>query len=204
MNLLSSSVSDLKQAVVQGLAAAESALSELLGRPVQASLISVTEAELSQVDASWLSGDDVAVALYQYFDGSLAGHCLLLMEPDAAAAVSRQLWDATGAGAGTAAPAREETDHSALLEFGNILTGRFLSGMADHLQIEVLPAPPARTVDTAAALFNSLLAAGAQFSRRIVTVAAAFSVEGLPIPVTLALIPTRFPDPAPAPGRDTP
>lgn len=199
---MSTNVEDLRPAVVHGLAAAESALTDLLGRRVTASLLDISEAELAQVESSWLSADEVAVALYQYFDGSMAGHCLLMMEPGVADAVARRLWDPNGAGASDRLP--DESRHSALLEFGNILAGRFLSGMADHLQIEVLPTPPASTVDTATALFNSLLAAGAQYSRRIVTIAAAFYVEGLPIPVTLALIPTQLPEPSLPRGSEAP
>ncbi|REJ36164.1 MAG: hypothetical protein DIU84_06275 [Bacillota bacterium] len=201
MTVLPVSAGDLESAVVHGLAAAESALSDLLGRRVEASLLSVSEAELNQVDAPWLSGESMAVALYQYFDGAMTGHCLVMMEPGAAADLARQLWGDTGRAEAPPDPLQDEAYLSALLELGNILAGRFLGGMADHLRLEVLPTPPASTVDSAAALFNSLVAAGAQFARRIVMVAASFSVEGLPVPVTLALIPTQFPGAA-APGGE--
>ncbi len=132
-----------------GSGTAGTALSTLIGRPVDISVPSVSAMDVeSAVEAAGDAGREVRATLIP-ITGDLHGSALIVFPPEDAAALCRMLGtDPDG-----------EDGASALAEIGNILCSSYLVALGEMLGMEIEPRPPETTWDLLGAIVASVLLA---------------------------------------------
>ncbi len=130
-----------------GSGTAGTALSTILGRPVDISVPSVNAMALEDaVEAVGYTGMEVR-ATHVPIKGDLTGSALLIFPPDDAATLCGLLGvDATG-----------EDGASALAEIGNILCASYLTALGAMLGMEIEPCPPETAWDLLGAIVATVL-----------------------------------------------
>ncbi len=147
----------LLPAIHAGLERCRRGLSGLTGEAVTLTGQGAEVRALGEVPRLVTEREEVVVALYISFHGALAGHCLLVFDRASAAWLSRRL---LGDGAGFRdAVTLDPLAASSLAEMGNVAVSSFLNGMADSLEVAILPSPVQMAVDYLPAILQSLLAA---------------------------------------------
>jgi chemotaxis protein CheC len=130
-----------------GSGTAGTALSSILGRPVDISVPSVGAMELEQaVEAVGDPGQEVRATLVP-IKGDLQGSALLIFPPDDAATLCGML----------GVPADGEDGQSALAEIGNILCASYLMALGQMLGMEIEPCPPETAWDLLGAIVATVL-----------------------------------------------
>jgi chemotaxis protein CheC len=132
-----------------GSGTAGTALSTLIGRPVDISVPSVSAMDVeAAVDAAGDAAREVRATLVP-ISGDLEGSALIVFPPDDAATLCRLLGvDPEG-----------EDGASALAEIGNILCSSYLVALGSMLGMEIDPSPPETAWDLLGAIVASVLLA---------------------------------------------
>jgi chemotaxis protein CheC len=132
-----------------GSGTAGTALSSILGHPVDISVPSVGAMDLADaVEAVGEPGSEVRATLVP-IKGDLSGSALLIFPPDDAATLCSMLGvDALG-----------EDGQSALAEIGNILCASYLTALGQMLGMELEPCPPETAWDQLGAIVATVLLA---------------------------------------------
>jgi chemotaxis protein CheC len=132
-----------------GSGTAGTALSTLIGRPVDISVPSVRTMDVeAAVDAAGDAAREVRATLVP-ITGALEGSALIVFGPEDAATLCRML-DADPDG---------EDGASALAEIGNILCSSYLVALGSMLDVEIDPRPPETAWDLLGAIVASVLLA---------------------------------------------
>lgn len=143
----------------EGLANAARSLEILLSHRLQMDVLwvgSVPTARLSELSGN---PEDLVVGAYVHVNGDLPGHALLLF-PLANALKLADL--ALGQPVGTSCELGQ-MEESVVQEVANILTSSYITALADHHGIALLPDPPLTAVDMAAAMVDNVLLNSGQF-----------------------------------------
>ena len=122
-------------------------------------------------------------------NGDVNGHMLFVMDEGAARDVVDALMDGIGAPAGDGA-SFSEMELSALQEVANILTGSYLSALAQMTGLRLEPTPPAVDVDFAGALVGAAVAEVAMRSDTAILIETALGDGGAPSLGDVLFIPT--------------
>jgi chemotaxis protein CheC len=132
-----------------GSGTAGTALSTLIGRPVDISVPSVSAMDVeTAVEAAGDAAREVRATLVP-ITGALEGSALIVFPPDDAAVLCRMLGvDPEG-----------EDGASALAEIGNILCSSYLVALGSMLGMEIEPRPPETAWDLLGAIVASVLLA---------------------------------------------
>lgn len=147
----------LLPAIHAGLERCQRGLSGLTGETVTLTGEGAEIRALSEVPRLVTEREEVVVALYLSFHGALTGHCLLVFDRASATWLSRRL---LGNGVGFRdTVSLDPMAASSLAEMGNVTVSSFLNGMADSLEVAILPSPVHMAVDYLPAILQSLLAA---------------------------------------------
>jgi chemotaxis protein CheC len=134
-----------------GSGTAGTALSTLIGRPVDISVPSVRTMDVeAAVDAAGDAAREVRATLVP-ITGALEGSALIVFAPEDAATLCRML-DADADPDG-------EDGASALAEIGNILCSSYLVALGSMLDVEIDPRPPETAWDLLGAIVASVLLA---------------------------------------------
>ncbi len=114
--------------------------------------------------------EDITVGAYVKVNGSIPGHALLLF-PRASALTFSDLVlnreDGTTTELG-------ELEESLIQEVANILISSYITAIADHYQIILLPEPPLIATDMAAAIIDEVLTNSGQYSLDTVNIVTRF------------------------------
>jgi chemotaxis protein CheC len=163
-----------------GSGTAGTALSSLLGRPVDISV--PTAAALALADAVDSAGDpeDVVWGIAVGVAGDLDATALLLLSEDGATAVCAML----GVDAESAA------GQSALQEIGNILVASYVGALASMAGFALDLRPPASARDMLAAVVASVLAASSHGRDLAIMLDSELEVEGEACALSFMLLPT--------------
>jgi chemotaxis protein CheC len=164
-----------------GSGTAGTALSQLLGRPVDISV--PTAAALSLADAVESAGnpEDAVFAVVMPIFGDLEGDVLLMFPPADATTVCGLLGvDVT-----------TEDGRSAIGEICNILGTSYVNALAGMTGLAVEPRPPATTFDMIGAIVASVLASRAEGSSVALMLDSELIVEGEACSLTFMLLPTH-------------
>lgn len=147
---IGTSLSAWARLVRRGTERAIANLSQLAGQPIEVTSFGLRSVPVNDI-ASLVGGPDVtAVGIYLTISGSADGHLMLIFEPGTA----HQFVDLIiGQPAGTTT-GLGEIETSALGEMGNVVGASFLNMLADGLEIELRPSPPAVMTDLAGALLD--------------------------------------------------
>jgi chemotaxis protein CheC len=162
-----------------GSGTAGTALSTLIGRPVDISVPTVRAMDVADaVEAAGDGGREVRATLVP-MKGDLEGSALLVFPPTDAAVLCRMLGtDPDG-----------EDGASALAEIGNILCSSYLTALAQMLGMQLEPCPPETAWDLLGAIVASVLLAQGEIEEALV-LDSELLVEGASCGLSFMLLPS--------------
>jgi chemotaxis protein CheC len=164
-----------------GSGTAATALSSMLGRPVDVSVPSATAVPLADaVDAAGPSDLDVTAVVLPIF-GDFDGIVLLLFPPEDAATLCELLGVEPGS----------EVGLSALGEIGNILGSAYVGALGMMTNLSLEPRPPQTITDMLGAIVSSVLATGAESSDVALVLDSDLFVEGTECSLSFMLVPSK-------------
>lgn len=174
-----------------GAGNAATSLSQMTGSPVQMGIPAVALLPVEEIAGRLGQGDAVVAAVFLGVTGDAPGHMLFVMGEEAA----HEMVDVLLCRPPEDPPRPfDEMGLSVLQEIGNIMTGAYLSALAQLTGLRLEPTPPAVGVDMAGALLGAALAEVAMTSDTALLLESAFGDEGtasagdfLYIPTTEAL-----------------
>ena len=153
----------LERTFERAMGAAGRALAEMSGHAIEVVATEVAHTSARNVvDAAGGAGT-VVVGIYVGITGSLDGHALLILHPDAARKLAALLLDGL-AEPGLlevdefGVPSLDELELSALREVGNVTVGAFLNEVGRHLDEPVVVTVPIAISDMAGAILDAVLA----------------------------------------------
>lgn len=162
-----------------GSGTAATALSSMLGRPVDISVPNALVLPLADaVDAAGPPDAEVTGVVLPV-SGDLEGHVLLLFRPDDVVALCGLL----------GVEPDSEVGLSALGEIANILGSSYLGALATMADLAVEPRPPQTATDLLAAIVATVLADTAATSDTALLLDSALDVEGTECSLSFMLVP---------------
>jgi chemotaxis protein CheC len=164
-----------------GSGTASTALSGMLGRPVD---ISVPTAQaLPFADAVEATGDAEAemTGIVLGIVGDMTGTVLLLVAPTDADAMCRML----------GVEPDDDFALSALGEIGNIVGASYINALGSMTGMELEPTPPATATDMLGAIVESVLATAAQTGDVALMLDSNLMVEGEDVSISFLLVPDQ-------------
>jgi chemotaxis protein CheC len=135
-----------------GSGTAATALSSMLGRPVNLQVPRALALELADAVDAVGSPEDEATAVVLGVFGDLDATMVLLFQPDSAATIASMLG---------VDPSDREMCLSALAEVGNILGSSYVGAMGEMAGLSLEPQPPVAVADMLGAIVATALAATA-------------------------------------------
>jgi chemotaxis protein CheC len=162
-----------------GSGTASTALSSMLGRPVDITVPNTYV--LPMADAVGAMGDPEAEATGVVLGvvGDMAASVLLLLEPNDA----KQMCSLLGVEAGT------EIGESALMEIGNIVGTSYINALQSMTGMAIEPTPPAIATDMLAAIVETVLAERAAAGDVALLLDSQLVVEGSDASISFLLVP---------------
>ncbi|WP_338555969.1 chemotaxis protein CheC [Paenibacillus sp. KS-LC4] len=140
----------LKEVGNIGAGNAATALSRLLNKPVDMGVPKVSLLPFEEIAERVGGTEQVVIAVFLRVEGEAPGNMFFIIQEDAAKRLLTQLLalphdDETG---------YSEMEFSALCEIGNILTGSYLSSLADFTHLAMAPSVPSVALDMAGAILS--------------------------------------------------
>ncbi len=164
-----------------GSGTAATALSSMLGRPVDISVPAAIAVPLADaVDAAGPSDLDVTAVILPIF-GDFDGIVLLLFPPADAATLCELL----------GVEPDSEVGLSALGEIGNILGAAYVGALGMMTGLTLEPRPPQTITDMLGAIVSSVLATGAEATDVALMLDSDLFVEGAECSLSFMLVPSR-------------
>lgn len=164
-----------------GSGTAATALSGMLGRPVDVSVPSATAVPLADaVDAAGPCDAEITAVVLPIF-GDFDGIVLLLFPPADAATICELLGCEPGS----------EVGLSALGEIGNILGAAYVGALGMMTNLTLEPRPPQTITDMLGAIVSSVLATGAEASDVALVLDSDLYVEGTECSLSFMLVPSK-------------
>ena len=133
-----------------GAGHAATALSKLLGRPIEMAVPRASLVPFGEIAEKAGGEEAVVAAVYFRIEGDAPGNLFFLMP---VASAERLLAKLTGREREAGAPF-SEMEISALSEIANILAGSYLTSLSDFTKLTFLPTIPGFAVDMAGAILN--------------------------------------------------
>lgn len=132
-----------------GAGHAATALSKLIQKEIDMKVPQVSIIPFDQVADCVGGAEAVVVAVFLRVEGDSPGNMFFILDMDSAQHLLYQI-------TGVSKPVGEweELEVSALHEIGNILTGSYLSSLADFTRLNLQPSVPALAVDMAGAILS--------------------------------------------------
>ncbi|MGZ9584615.1 chemotaxis protein CheC [Paenibacillus marinisediminis] len=133
-----------------GAGNAATALSMLLNRPVDMAVPKVQLLPFECIADAVGGAEQVVIAIYFRVEGEAEGHLFFMLECEPAKRLLSQLMQVQSEDEYSFT----EMEMSALCEIGNILSGSYLSSLADLTHLYLSPTVPQLAVDMAGAILN--------------------------------------------------
>ncbi len=131
-----------------GAGHAATALSSLIHKPIDMKVPKVEILSFNEI-TNFIGGDELpVVALYFRVEGDIPSNLFFIMTVDSA---KNLLYELLGTNANESF---SDFEISALKEISNILTGSYLSSLADFTKLRLIPTVPAFAVDMVAAVLS--------------------------------------------------
>ncbi|MED1917412.1 chemotaxis protein CheC [Bacillus thuringiensis] len=175
-----------------GAGHAATALSKLIQKEIDMDVPQVKIIPFDEVADCVGGAETVVVTVFLRVEGDCPGNMFFILDLDSAKHLLEQI-----TGINKDVYEWEELEISALHEIGNILTGSYLSSLADFTQLNLQPSVPALAVDMAGAILSYGLIALGQAGDFALTIDTAFfegndQVKGnfflIPDPVSLPIL----------------
>jgi chemotaxis protein CheC len=171
-----------------GAGNAATALSQMTGCPVQMGIPTVKLLPVEEIAGEVGAADDIVAAMFLGVEGDAPGHMLFVMSERAARTMVDLLMGS--AGQESVVGAFSEIELSALQEVSNIMTGSYLSALAQITGLRLEPTPPAVGVDFAGALLGSALSEIAMVSEKALLLESTLGDDETPSVGDFLFIPT--------------
>jgi len=140
----------LKEVGNIGAGHAATALSKLLDKPVDMDVPKVSLVPFEEVADRVGGAEQVVIAVFLRVEGEVSGNLFFLLKEQSAKGLLEGLLSIDKNAAG----GYSELELSALSEIGNILTGSYLSSLADFIGLTMSPSVPAIALDMAGAVLS--------------------------------------------------
>ncbi len=140
--------------VKTGIANSVIGLSQMVGRDIKASALTSRRIRVGEAINLLGGPETVVVMIYLSITGAATGHMIMAHQPKTAFELVDMLLDIPQ---GTTNELGE-MERSALGEMGNILGSFFLNAIADAMDIDLRPSPPAVMMDMAGAILDTIMA----------------------------------------------
>jgi chemotaxis protein CheC len=171
----------LRELANVGSGTAATALSQMLGRPIDVSVPNALALPLADaVDAAG-PADEVVTGVVLPVFGDLEAMVLMLFPPDDAATLCELL----------GVEPNTEVGLSALGEIGNILGSAYIGALGMMTGLALEPRPPASATDMLGAVVASVLAAGAHATDLALLLDSNLIVEGAECSFSFMLVPSE-------------
>lgn len=162
-----------------GSGTAATALSGMLGRPVDVSVPTALALPLADAVDAVGSAEDVVTGVVIPVHGDLGATVVLLFPPDDEETLCGMLGVESGTDMGT----------SALGEIGNILGASYIQSLGAMTALALEPGPPQSVTDMLGAIVASLLLIGAETSELVLVLDSELSVEGEACSLSFLMLP---------------
>lgn len=139
----------LKEVGNIGAGNATTALSKLLDKPVDMKVPKVRIVPFTEITDSIGGEEQVVIAVFLRVVGDAPGSLFFILSLKSARMLLSDLFDAAKDG-----EEFNEMELSALTEIGNILSGSYLSSLADFTSLSLSPTVPALAIDMAGAILS--------------------------------------------------
>ena len=140
----------LKEVGNIGAGNAATALSRLLNKPVDMSVPKVQILHFEEVSDKVGGAEQVVVAIFLRVEGDAPGNLFFILSPESAKSLLKRL---VGINMNDD-DAFSDMEISALNEIGNILSGSYLSSLADLTKLAMSPTVPSLAIDMAGAILS--------------------------------------------------
>ncbi|MFC3746315.1 chemotaxis protein CheC [Paenibacillus sp. GCM10012306] len=140
----------LKEVGNIGAGNAATALSQLLGKPIDMAVPKVQLLNFEEITEKVGGAEELVYAVFLRVEGEAPGNLFFILTPEAAVNLLSRV-------AGIELSGGEELSEmelSALNEIGNILAGSYLSSLADFTSLTMYPTVPALAMDMAGAILG--------------------------------------------------
>lgn len=133
-----------------GTGNAATALSQLLGKPVDMDVPRVSLVPFEQIADRVGGTEQVVVAVFLRVEGEAPGNLFFILGQHSASSILSQLLAIESSGDGQ----YTDMQFSALCEIGNILAGSYISSLADFTNLSMTPSVPFAALDMAGAILT--------------------------------------------------
>jgi len=176
----------LREVANIGAGHAATALSQITSQRIMISVPHITVAALEDVPNQIAAGEEPVAAVAIRVDGDLAGVTLLVFPQPIAHRLAGLMMG------GRPVPSLGPLEESALKEAGNILSGAYLSALAEFLGMRILNSPPALAVDMSDAVLSSAYVEASQGATHVFCVESEFQLQNDSAPLRgfFLLLPT--------------
>ncbi|MDD5190731.1 MAG: chemotaxis protein CheC [Dehalococcoidales bacterium] len=160
-------------------------LSQMLNQEITISALSLDEVSLKNSDTLIGRPDTQVIGIYLLFSGVTNGQILLVFQPK----VAFELIDMAMSMPPGTTTTLGEMERSVLGEMGNIVGTYFLNAVADHIQVILMPSPPAVVQDVGGAVVGSVLAEAFAVHESIFVIRLLFEAIGRKIEGKFLILP---------------
>ena len=150
-NLTGTHIDILREMGNIGAGNAATALSMLLNKKIEMAVPRVQIATFAEMMELIGGPEQVVACVYLRVEGEAPGNMFFVLPPDQAEKFVRRM---TGDGSFPFQGEAHELGRSALQELGNILTGSYLSALADFTRLNLHPSVPALAIDMIGAVLS--------------------------------------------------
>jgi chemotaxis protein CheC len=140
----------LKEVGNIGAGNAATALSQLLGKPIDMAVPKVQLLNFEEITDKVGGAEELVYAVFLRVEGEAPGNLFFILTPEAAINLLSRIAGIELTGNGEFG----EMELSALNEIGNILAGSYLSSLADFTSLSMYPTVPALAMDMAGAILS--------------------------------------------------
>lgn len=140
----------LKEVGNIGAGNAATALSQLLGKPIDMAVPKVQLLNFEEITDKVGGAEELVYAVFLRVEGEAPGNLFFILSPEAAINLLNRVAGIRISGDNELG----EMELSALSEIGNILAGSYLSSLADFTSLSMYPTVPALAMDMAGAILG--------------------------------------------------
>lgn len=169
----------LKEVGNIGAGNAATALSQLLGKPIDMKVPDVRIVSFDEMMNMMGGSENVVASVFLRIDGEAPGSIFFMLPLEQANRFVQQMTGVEDCSFDT--PPYSEISVSALQEAGNILSGSYLSALSDFTKLHLYPSVPALAIDMVGAVLSYGLIEISQVTDNAIVIDTALSEMGKPV-----------------------
>lgn len=168
-----------------GSGSAASAVSEMLGKPVQMRVPDVRVLEYQQVIDELGGAEKIITGILVPLSGDIKGMMMFLLQDSFARVVLNTFLQKEN----VSVHSLDETEMSTIKEMGNIMAGSYLHALSDLTGLTIDMSVPSMSVDMLGAIMNVILVEFGEVGDRVLFIDDGFVIDNIDIKSNIILIP---------------